>query len=120
MIATELTRLIDACRSAHEIGTDVDAVRRERLTREESDLLTAASVQGRFSYIHPDNAEWGWIRADRKDFNAPSDASYAARYREAFVRLCRRGYVSHTGGVLFELTPAGWERARSQARDVAL
>lgn len=113
-------KLIDACRSAHESGDDLDIVRRERLTREETDLLAAASVMGRFSYIHPDDSDWGWIRADRRDFKVPSDPAFAERYVQAFIRLCRKGYATHTGGVLFELTPAGWERARSLARDVAL
>jgi len=120
VVSTDLSKLIDACRTAHESGTDLDAVRRDGLTREEVDLLAASSVQGRFTYIHPEGQPSGWITADRKDFRVPTDPSYAERYVEAFAHLCRRGYIAHTGGALFELTPAGWEEARSRARDVAL
>lgn len=108
-----LMALITICKVALEAGNKtVNTLRRRRLTKEEKELLVAASQEmGAFHVCSVDAIPGGWVRAGHRNFLDETDNAHNAKYLEAFRFLCERGYIEYRGGKLFVLNILGYERA---------
>ena len=54
-----------------------------------------------------------WVRAGKKDFLNQADRAYQARYLEAFdILVYQRRYFRHEGGMYYQLTGTGFDKAR--------
>ena len=109
----DLKALIAICRTALAGGNKaVSTLRKRRLTKEEKELLVAASHElGTFHFCFVDPVARGCIRAGSKQFFDSNDHAYSTKYLEAFQSLCERGYVEYRSGKLFVLNSLGYERA---------
>jgi hypothetical protein len=108
-----LMTLITICKVALEAGNKtVNTLRRRRLTKEEKELLVAASQEmGAFHVCSVDAIPGGWVRAGSRNFLDETNDAHNAKYLEAFRSLCERGYIEYRGGKLFVLNILGYERA---------
>lgn len=113
-----IDQIITACvalyQAARAGGKSVEAYKKKRLSETESVLLRAAAQQGQFLLMSVNEIPGPWVRVGNKDFcdTETNDPAYAAKYVEAFKRLCSRGYIRHEAGCLFMLTDSGFEKAR--------
>src|SRR6266436_232547 len=106
----DVSTLVSLCASALRSGPELlRKLRDARLTPEESDLLPGYADSGEFHILNIDQCNYLLIRAGGRDFADLGDAEQCARYQHAFEKLCERGYVQHQSGILFTLTPAGFE-----------
>jgi hypothetical protein len=109
----DVNALISLCATALRAAPDVlRKLRNARLSPEESDLLSGAADSGEFHVLDIALCSYPLIRAGGRDFASPEDPAQCARYQGAFERLCERGYIQHQSGILFTLTPAGFDQAR--------
>jgi len=110
--------LAELCKTAIAGGSKVlEAYSKKKLSKEEYELLKAASKQGEFVLFSVDQIPGIWVRANGKDFCDNKDPAFAAQYLQAFRSLCERGYIVYEEGKLFRLTGAGFEKARSLTKD---
>jgi hypothetical protein len=90
------------------------------LTNEEREILHHCISGDGFEkgrvWIMRIDAYGSWVRAGKHDFFDKVDASIQARYLDAFDLLCGRGYARHEGGMLYQLTGAGFERAKNEKK----
>lgn len=109
----DISSLVSLCTTALRAAPEVlRKLREARLSGEESDLLSGAADSGEYHLLDIDQCSYPLIRAGGRDFADPKDPAQCARYQGAFERLCERGYIQHQSGVLFTLTPAGFDQAR--------
>ncbi|MBO8142465.1 MAG: hypothetical protein H0Z37_09885 [Firmicutes bacterium] len=85
------------------------------MSDEEKELLKAARdgedrMKGVFAQMPGDTSSFPYIQAGDRHFSF-DDPRATARYRRAFATLIKRGWVEHQGGILFLLTPDGWDVA---------
>jgi hypothetical protein len=108
----ELSALVTICKEAVKLGAEALKKRQAaNLSQEEKDLLIAASSNGEFHVITGERIPSAVIRAGGLDFPKIIEPAACAKYVGAFRELCRRHYVEHDSGVLFNLTAAGFARA---------
>ncbi len=102
------------CQAALAGGKAVEAYKKKRLSETESELLRATAQEGQFLLMSVNEIPGPWVRVGNKEFidSETNDPAYAAKYVEAFERLCGRGYIRHEAGCLFMLTGSGFEKAR--------
>ena len=109
----DIGALVTICAAARKSGPELLAkVRAARLSQEAQDLLAGAADTGEYHVLEKDQGSHLLVRAGGLDFAAPNDPEQCARYLQAFKSLCERGYIQHQSGLLFTLTPAGFEAAR--------
>jgi len=114
----DIVALASLCKLAIE-GTDkaLEEYKKRTLSEAEKELLIAAAKNGEFFVIHLNEAPDS-IRAGGKDFidHKAGDPAIAAKFFDAFMSLCKRGYIRPEKGSLFRLTyDAGFKKARQLA-----
>jgi len=90
----------------------VRSVAKARLNPFEKELLVAAVDNGGEIARFASDQMPDWIRIGAKDYTDDTAPSVAARYIQALEKLIERGYVTHVGGCLYELTGRGWDLGR--------
>ena len=116
MIMEIVEACVALCQAAREGGKAVEEYKRGRLSEAENELLKASAHHGKFLLMSLNEIPGPWVRVENKDFLDTNDPAYAAKYVEAFKRLCRRDYIYHVDGCLFMLTRSGFEKARELVR----
>ena len=115
----DLASLVMLCQTALAGGSKViEGYKKKRLSEAERELLIAAAQQGTFRLLSVDQISGTWVTAGDKGFldTETNDPAFAAKYLEAFRKLCERGYIVHEGGHLFMLTGSGFKKARDLFR----
>ena len=113
----DITTLITLSREALSGGTRLAGLyKNKRLSPDEKELLITAAKRGEFHILTVDQLPGYWVRADGKDLLDEADPALAAKYLQAFKRLCERRYIVHKSGILFVLSGSGFEKARKLAK----
>jgi len=108
----DVASLVALCNAILSGKKVVAEIRGMAFSSEEKELLIEAAESGKFQLMAVAQFQGTWVRAGRKDFLDRNDPATAARYLEAFRRLCERGLIVHEGGKLFMLTGTGFQKAR--------
>jgi hypothetical protein len=116
MIMEIIAACVALCQAAHAGGKAVEEYKKRRLSETESELLRASAHHGQFLLMSLNEIPGPWVRVGNEEFLDTNDPAYAAKYVEAFKRLCRRDYIYHVDGCLFMLTYSGFEKARKLVR----
>ena len=86
--------------------------RKRMLSEDERELLIAAAMSGEFFLLTAGEAAGPMVRAGLQTFADENDPAVAARYRESFKSLVRRGCIEHVADQRFTLTRDGFTKAR--------
>lgn len=114
----DIKSLILLCETALASGTkELETKSKKKLTKEEKELLVAASNIGEFYILSADQISDAWVKAGSKHFLDEKDPAYTATYFKAFISLCERGYIIHDHNKLFILNDSGFKKARELARN---
>ena len=106
--------LVTICKEALGLGARaLRKLRDAKLSPQERELLLAAASTGTFHIITAEQIPGAVVRAGRRSFPAEISPDSCATYVAAFKSLCQRGYVDHDEGILFNLTAAGFDRAKA-------
>lgn len=109
----DIATLIAVSKEALAGGSKLVGLHRDKnLSNDEKELLFTATKRGEFHLLSVDQLPGYWVRVGGKDFLDEADPAFAAKYLEAFKRLCERGYIVHKSGILFVLSGSGFEKAR--------
>jgi len=108
----DVASLIALCKTASK---SIESYKKKKLSDAERELLIAAAQQGTFHISHVAEISGNWVSTGGRDFLDSGDPAFAARYLEAFGKLCKRGYIVHESGDLFMLTGTGFKKARELA-----
>lgn len=84
---------------------------KNRLTREEKELLIVASNNEDIHKLSADELN-SFIRIGNKNFPNDNNPYRSTLYSEAFDSLCNRGYVYSITGNLYKLTADGLKKAK--------
>jgi hypothetical protein len=109
-----IVALVTLCKTIISSGAKAwNKYRKKKLLVEEKELLLSAfKKQGEFHYMSVNQIPHPWIKAGGKDFPQDDAPQSYARYLQAFKLLCMRGYVDYVSGILFVLTPDGFQKAK--------
>lgn len=118
-LAADMVELSEENRSGYHdillsgVASLKQRVRLLNMNDEESAILVAAGKsEGSIHKITTMQTPAGFISVGDKTFGTEKvDAAEAARYLGALESLINKGLVSHTRGMLYSLTAAGWELA---------
>lgn len=101
------------CNTALSTGRTLKKWHESRLSARERELLKAAADDGRIQLLEND-MDGRFVFAGNREFTSSEDAAIAAKYIDAFIRLCRRGLVMHMGDNMFRLTGQGFDIGRKK------
>ena len=96
-----------------EDGSSESRAPAKRLTKEERELLSAASEIGEFYLFSADQVSDSWVKAGSRHFLDEKNPAYAVKYLKAFMSLCKRGYISYNNNKLFVLNDSGSQKAKN-------
>jgi hypothetical protein len=102
---------------AEELAARVRATFKKELRQEERELLRSSAATGEIRYLTSNESVW--IRAGQDHYGDRNDRTVGMRYKAALDKLCKRGFVRHSKGMLYELTYEGIQLAKDLASETA-
>jgi hypothetical protein len=83
-----------------------------RLSEPERELLKVAHDNKGLIQVLRSDQTGDFVRVGRSNFENQEDPSQRVLYLDALARLIKRGWVSHEGGINFNLTADGFKKAK--------